>query len=90
MQEIQPAPYAEIAVPPALGQRLQHVFGLERVPHILGDLVGLFGRTGTEIDQTDLWAPAPTAHAVQTAGPLRLHELRHGRDHAACDHRAAG
>ncbi len=68
MKEIQPAPYAEIAVPPALGRRLQDVFGLDLVPHRLGDLVGLFGRTGTEIDQADLWAPAPTAHAVQTAG----------------------
>lgn len=68
MKEIQPAPYAEIAVPPALGRRLQDVFGLELVPPRLGDLVELFGRTRTEIDQADLWAPAPTAHAVQTAG----------------------
>lgn len=68
MKESQPAPYAETAVPPALAQRLQDVFGLELVPHKLGDLVGLFGRTGTEINQADLWAPAPTAHAVQTAG----------------------
>lgn len=68
MKEIQAAPYAEIAVPPTLGQRLQDVFGLQLVPHRLGDLVGLFGRTGTEIDQADLWSPAPTAHAVQMAG----------------------
>ncbi len=68
MQETQPASYAEITVPPALGQRLQGVFGLELAPHSLGDLVGLFGRTRTQIDQAELWAPAPTLHAVQTAG----------------------
>ncbi len=67
MQEIQQAPYAKIAVPPTLGQRLHDVFGLESVPRRLEDLVGLFSRTGTEIDQADLWAPAPTLHAVQTA-----------------------
>ncbi len=67
-KEIQPAPYGEIAVSPALGRRLRDVFGLERAPHRLGDLVELFGRTRLEIDEADLWAPAPTAHAVQTAG----------------------
>lgn len=67
MQEIQPASYAEIAVRPTLGHRLHDVYGLESVPHRLGDLVALFGRMGTEIDQADLWAPAPTLHAVQTA-----------------------
>ncbi len=67
MQEIEQAPYTEVAVRPALGRRLQYVFGLELAPRRLGDLVGLFGRTGKGVDPADLWAPAPTAHAVETA-----------------------